>query len=78
MQVCMSFLWVASGGHTGKVYLQSALSKAMSKKYIGSGACDNVILKSKGDHDLGEVMVVIILGIDKKTSSQHSTRTMVC
>ena len=60
---------VGSGGHTGKVYLQSAISKAMSKKYIGRGACDNVVLNSKADHDLGEVMVVV-LGIDK--NRRHS------
>ena len=57
---------IGSGGHTGKVYLHSALTKAISKKYIGRGSIDFVLVKSKADHDLGEVLVVI-LGIDKKS-----------
>lgn len=55
---------VGSGGHTGKIYIHSALTFAISKKYIGRGTIDFVIVKSKADHDLGEVLVVI-LGIDK-------------
>ena len=57
---------VGSGGHTGKLYLHSALTFAISKKYIGRGTVDFVVIKSKADHDLGEVLVVI-LGIDKKS-----------
>ena len=36
------------------------------KKYIGRGSTDFILIKSKADHDLGEVLVVV-LGIDKKS-----------
>ena len=57
---------VGTGGHTGRLYLHSALSKATQKKYIGRGTIDHVLIKSNGDHDLGEVMVVY-LGIEKSS-----------
>ena len=57
---------IGSGGHTGKVYIHGALTKAIMKKYIGRGSTDFILIKSKADHDLGEVLVVV-LGIDKKS-----------